>query len=266
MKNIKYLILPLIAFISLSAKAQLYSIHPLLVEETIEAGKSKDIQVKVTNRTQKKLEGYTIKLEEFIYDNKKQAANYKADNKEKNPQSLIPFSKLTTTVFDIAPRETKVLNLNVTVPKDMKGSGYLRYTVVQKLPKQEGKGFKIPIRQDLTGIVLVRIKGTEEKKYNLEDLSYNNNKVAFSIKNQGNTYLKLKANAYILKAGQRTNKIEISSKGQKEFFVFPNKIKSLSFNIDPKLVTTGKIKTQVLVNFYEEKTGYSSSKVMEISK
>lgn len=263
----KLLLLPLFLF-SLTAKAQVYSLSPLIMEVEIAPGESKDFPLNIRNLTQSELINYQIKIEEFIYDDKKEKTNTK-DTTSKNPKSLVPFAKVAVSKFDIKPKSDMKINLNVTIPKDMKGSGYLRYTVIQGSMKDEKKtkGFALRVKQNYTGMLFVRIKGTEEKKFDLVNLKYDKNKVSFDFKNTGNTYLKLKADAYILKNDKKTTKINIANnKNEETFYVFPDKIRPLFFNLAPQIAPKGKEKVKILLTFYDPKSSYSISRVVEVSQ
>jgi uncharacterized membrane protein len=264
MKKLKCATILFLLLSSVYAKAQVYSLNPLRLDVEIAPGESKDFPIKITNLTNTLLD-YKIEINELIYSKAKGRLDYN-DKTSKNPRSLVQFARLSVTKFNIKPKDTTVVNLNITVPKDMKGSGYFRFTVIQPQPKNV-KGFGLQILQNFTGQVRVGLKGTIDRQFSLANASYDNNKVAFTIENKGNVFLRVKANAFVLKNGKPTTKIPVSNKNNEdEFNILPDTSLPVYFNIDPKLVSTGKEKTKILINFYDEKSHYSSSKTMDISK
>lgn len=258
----KKLALFLFFFLSLAANADKYSMSPMYIEGLIKPGTAKDFKIRIINSSNAPLKDYQLVIEEFIYDDKREKVLH--DSKAVNPKSLVKFVKASASKINVEPKKFIEVTLNVAVPKDFVGSGYFRYTI-KEAPSKKG-GSAIGKLQYYSGLAFIKASGTEKINFSIVNPKIEKNKVYFSFKNTGNAYLKFKSNAFLLKEDQKQAKFPVSNKkNQNEFYVFEGQTRELFFYIDDKMLKP-KTKNKVLINFFNEKTGWSASAKLDVEK
>lgn len=224
-----------------SASANGYKISPVRTDLTINPGENKDVQVYVTNITEK-TEDLQLLVNDFTTNSESGTPALFLNNQSAPRHSLRQFITLSTKSFRLQPGEQKAVGVVITVPANAKAGGYFGALRVAPASLQGEKS--VNLAASVASLILVTVPGnyTEQMAISSFDVlqdghqrsifqSAKNLQVQARFKNTGDVQEQPFGKVNLLKGGKTLYSVEINNTKPKGN-VLPDSIRK--FTVDLK--------------------------------